>query len=156
MKPPPVVLQRLCAANAARGRRLAAAAVVAAAVLLAIAAATAQSAYLSIRITSPENEATVFDNEGRLDVAVEVLPPLDVAAGDRVLLTLDGTAASAALGHLSLVDVPRGAHIIEAAVVDRADRVLLRSTPVVVHVWRASRLFPGRVGTDTAPAPGTP
>jgi hypothetical protein len=119
--------------------------------LLAGTPAAAQNAYRSIRIAWPENGATVHDNLGRLDVAVEVEPPLDAAAGDRLVLTLDGVvAANSVLGHISLTGVPRGAHTLEAAVVNRADRVLLRATPVVVHVWQASRLFPGRAGAPPA------
>jgi hypothetical protein len=96
----------------------------------------------------------VHDNEGRLTIAVELEPPLDAAAGDRLLLTIDGqAAASSVLGRIDLVDVPRGAHTLEAAVVDRTERVLLRAPPVVVHVWRASRLFPGRPDRPASPPP---
>lgn len=121
--------------------------------LLAMAPAAAQGDYRSIHIAWPENEATVHDNEGRLTVAVELEPPLDAAAGDRLLLTLDGqAAASSVLGRIDLVDVPRGAHTLEVAVVDRTERVLLRASPVVVHVWRASRLFPNRPDRPGAPS----
>jgi len=122
--------------------------------LLAMAPAAAQGTYRSMRIAWPENEATVHDNEGRLTIAVELEPPLDAAAGDRLLLTIDGqAAASSVLGRIDLVDVPRGAHTLEAAVVDRTERVLLRAPPVVVHVWRASRLFPGRPDRPASPPP---
>lgn len=127
-------------------RRRCLAAVIAAG-FIATLPAWAAGSYRSLGITQPENEATIHDNDGRLDVAVALTPPLDVAAGDRLQLTLDGAVAVDGAGaSFNLADMPRGAHTIEVAVRDRAGHILLRGAPVTVYMWRASRLFPNRAG----------
>ncbi|MDD5250340.1 MAG: hypothetical protein PHY45_15260 [Rhodocyclaceae bacterium] len=124
-----------------------AAALAATTVALAVLPALGAGAYRSLRIVAPADQATIHSNEGKLEVAVALTPPLDVAAGDRVALTLDGKAAAdAAAVSIDLASLPRGTHTIEAAVVDRDGRVLLRADPVTVYLWHASRLFPNRAG----------
>ncbi len=95
----------------------------------------AEDAYLSVRIVRPEHDATIYDNQGQLDIAVAVMPPLDIRGGDRLQLTVDSAiAANSSVGRFSLAGVARGPHTLQVEVRDRANKVLARSAPVVVHL----------------------
>lgn len=101
--------------------------------------------YQSVRIIAPQPDATVHDNQGRVDISVEVLPALRTAAGDRIVLLLDGrVAASGAKARIRLTGVDRGTHTLQAQIAAADGSVLLASTETRFHMWRASRLFPGR------------
>jgi len=101
--------------------------------------------YAAVRIVAPRDDATVHDNQGTLDVSVDVSPPLRPDTGDRIVLLLDGTAvASGAEARIRLTDVERGSHTLQAQVVAAGGALLLASPQTRFHMWRASRLFPGR------------
>jgi hypothetical protein len=102
-------------------------------------------AYDAVRIVSPAEDETVHDNSGNVAVTVSVSPPLDVKAGDRILLLLDGRAvASGGMTRFELKGVERGTHDLQAQVAAPDGSILGASTIVAFHMWRASRLFPGR------------
>lgn len=101
--------------------------------------------YESVRIVAPAPETTVHDNNGNLDVAVEILPSLHAEAGDRLVLLLDGkpvASESAPSSHLTGID--RGSHTLLAQVTAPDGSVRAVSAPVKFCMWRASRLFRGR------------
>jgi hypothetical protein len=101
--------------------------------------------YDAVRIVAPQHDATVHDNQGTLDVSVAVSPPLRSKEGDHIVLLLDGrVAASGANVHIRLRDVDRGTHTLRAQVVAADGALLLASPETSFHMWRASRLFPGR------------
>jgi hypothetical protein len=105
------------------------------------------SAYTSIAIVQPANEATVFDNAGNVDVKVALSPAPDLDAGDRIALLLDGQqAALQSTTQFSLGSVVRGEHRLEARIVDRNGSTVIASAPVKFHLWQASRLFSNRRG----------
>jgi antitoxin (DNA-binding transcriptional repressor) of toxin-antitoxin stability system len=99
--------------------------------------------YDSIGILKPAAEATLFNNDGAVEVAVALSPPL--RAGDRIVLTLDGRPAATLAGlRAKLTGIDRGEHTLVAQTVDRDGDALIASPPVIFNVWRASRLFPNR------------
>ncbi len=101
--------------------------------------------YEAVRIVAPAQDATVHDNQGNVEVAVEVMPALRAAAGDRIVLLLDGRiAASGAKARFRLTGVDRGTHTLQAQVTAADGAVLLASAETAFHLWQASRLFPGR------------
>jgi len=105
------------------------------------------SAYVSIAIVQPANEATVFDNAGNVEVKVAASPALDFGAGDRIALLLDGPqAALQSTMQFRLSAVVRGEHTLEARIVDRNGSTVIASAPVKFQLWQASRLFPNRRG----------
>jgi hypothetical protein len=121
-------------------------AVVAASALFGMAGAVAAQ-YGALVITQPAADATIHDNEGRLTVDAALSPPLDSAAGDRLELAIDGAvAADADTPHFGVDGVVRGTHTLEVRVLDRDGNILLRSAPVTVYMWQASRKFPNRKG----------
>lgn len=101
--------------------------------------------YTSVRIASPSAQATVHDNNDSLVVEVAIEPPLQVAAGDRVLLVVDGARTAMQTGNrFALSKMYRGTHTVQAVVVDSGGRVLTTSAPVSFYMWHASALFPNR------------
>ena len=115
--------------------------------LCALAAAgTVQAAgYDTVRIAAPADETTVHDNLGNVSVLVQIEPALRAAAGERIELLLDDkVVASGPHGRIELASVERGTHALQARVVAADGKVLHTSAAVRFHLWRASRLFPGR------------
>jgi len=97
----------------------------------------------NIAIVQPANEGTVHDNEGNVIVQVAVFPSL--APGHQVALVLDGRPVAQQTGTtVALSGVERGAHTLQAQVVDAGGATLAASQPVTFSMWQASRLFPGR------------
>jgi len=99
--------------------------------------------YADVVIVQPASEETVHDNEGNVVVQVAVSPSL--APGDRIVLLLDGRRVAQQMGTtFALSGIERGAHTLEALVVDGKGATLAPSRPVTFYMWQASRLFPGR------------
>ncbi len=99
----------------------------------------------TVRIIVPQDDATVHDNEGNLDVSVKVSPPLRSDAGEQIVLLLDGrVVASGTEVRIRLTGVDRGIHTLQAQVAT-ADGTLLLASPVTsFYMWRASGLHRGR------------
>ena len=105
------------------------------------------SIYGSIAVTKPADGSTVFNNAGNMEVTVAVSPALRAAAGDQIVLLVDGrrTAAQSATD-FKLTGIVRGEHTLEAQVVDGSGNTLIASKPVKFYMWQASRLFLNRRG----------
>ena len=102
-------------------------------------------AYRSVRIVRPAPDSMVFDNNGDLDVDVEVTPPLNGDAGDTVVLAIDGARiAQQRLAHFELGAIDRGSHILQALVITGSGETAIASTPVMFTMWQASSRFPAR------------
>jgi hypothetical protein len=99
----------------------------------------------SVRIVTPQPETTIHDNNGNLNVRVEVSPQLRREGGNRVTLLVDGQAvASTTRPDYMLTGIDRGTHTLTAQVTNAQGDVLATSGQVTFHMWRASRLFPDR------------
>lgn len=98
----------------------------------------------SVRIVSPEPDATVHDNNGDLTVMVEVSPPLHAETGDYLAVLLDGKAAAkGTTNFFELKSIDRGSHTLRVRV-KAADGTVIASSPTLkFFMWRASRLFRG-------------
>lgn len=117
-----------------------------AAVLLALDTSAQQRApdsrYEAIEIMQPQDESTVFDNTGHVEVHVRVSPASELAPGDRMILLLDEHAVvpnGQALDHIK-----RGEHRLQARIVDNSGRSVIESKPIRFYLWQASRNFPSR------------
>jgi hypothetical protein len=96
-----------------------------------------------LAIASPASEETVRSNDGDVRVEIVVIP--DLEPGQRIALLLDGeVVARQPSGSFELTALDRGAHTLQAQLVDRAGTVLAASDPVTFYMWRASALFPNR------------
>jgi hypothetical protein len=105
---------------------------------------SAAANYHKISIVSPIQDATLRDNTGAVAVNVALEPVLDSAAGHRFSYYLDGQAHGkpSESGQISLENVVRGAHTLEAAVVDSSGQELIRSSSVEFFLHRQSIKFP--------------
>lgn len=102
-------------------------------------------AYDKVVIVQPKNDATV--PPGQLTQIVQVKTSPTLQAGHRLRIMLDGkpVAPPSATSSIVLDDLLRGAHQLEAQVLNEEDRIVARSVPVTFYVHRASRLInPGK------------
>jgi len=100
------------------------------------------SRYEAIEIVQPQDESTVFDNSGHVEVRIRVSPAAELAPGDRMMLFLDEHAVvpkGQALEH-----VVRGEHRLQARILDSSGRSVIDSKPITFYLWQASRNFPSR------------
>jgi hypothetical protein len=99
---------------------------------------TADKTYSSVSIVSPTQQQTLWNTGGSLDVQLATDPAL--RPGDRVDLVLDGQRRNldATSTQLTLGDIVRGVHTLEALVVDPTGRELARSTTTTFMVQQTS------------------
>ena len=111
----------------------------------------AAKGYSSLRIRQPEPDATIRDNTGAVAVAVAIEPKLNQAAGHRLQFLLDGQPVGdpGTQTSTTLSNVDRGAHQVQAAVLDASGNELKRSDTVNFYLHRQSVNFPTRTGTPT-------
>ena len=96
-------------------------------------------AYQSLRITSPEDDQSVREPMGDIEVVVEVQPKL--RAEHELRLLVDGAAQQVGRQssfHLSGID--RGTHTLQVEVLHRSGEVLVASEPSVFHLQQYSEL----------------
>lgn len=107
-------------------------------------AVSAALPYNSIQWVKPQSQQTVHDNRGNVLVELALTPPLQLRAGHRLQLVVDGQALpdlwSSQSGLLS--GLVRGQHRLQAYVVARDGRRLAASEPLVFYLWQASHLLP--------------
>lgn len=103
--------------------------------------------YDLVEIKQPENNGTIRNNDGSVQVFIQVEPAL--APGDMIQLQFDGSAVGEPQANLQfqLSGVVRGAHTIAAQVVNKQGDVLGSSDTVTFFMQRP------RVGMGQQPPP---
>jgi hypothetical protein len=106
----------------------------------------AQQPGVAVRISSPQNEETIHDNTGRVQVTVAITGGDPLAAGGSIRTVLDGKAfgPAARTASFALDGVERGEHLLQVQVADAAGKVIATSGTVKFYMWQASALFPSR------------
>jgi hypothetical protein len=105
--------------------------------------AAAQGA--SVAIVSPQNEQTLHENSG--NVAVQAAVSGERKPGDQLVLLLDGNPVPGRGGsRFLLTGVDRGAHTLQAQLLDSSGSPRASSAVVTFYMWQASRLSPLRKG----------
>lgn len=96
--------------------------------------------YEVVEVLLPDQDATVRDNQGRVEVNVALTPNLRVELGHRVLVLLDGSPRGepATTTRLEISDVERGTHTLEVRVLAADGSLLARSDPVTFHMHRTA------------------
>ncbi|UJJ30099.1 DUF4124 domain-containing protein [Halopseudomonas maritima] len=125
---------------------------------------TPTGSYRRLEITSPANDTAVRANDGNVTLTVVLNPPL--RAGHLLRARIDGSLSEQALpgagqaeANLTVTNLDRGSHLVEAVVTNSKGEQISASTGITLHVQRTSLNQPGRVGAanqaPTAPAAPT-
>lgn len=106
----------------------------------AVARPTAEPAvtYTQLQILAPADDATIRNNAGDLEVAIDSQPPLH--AGHFFRITLDGAPAGEASTSTlhPLHNVDRGSHRLVIEIVDAQGKTIQQSSPHTFHMMRTS------------------
>jgi uncharacterized protein DUF4124 len=92
--------------------------------------------YDSLTISSPGAEETLWNIEGTLSVSLSLSPGLQ--SGHRVRVYLNGEPQMVNSTSFTLDEVWRGAHNIQAEVLDETGRLMIRSQPSRFYVQQNS------------------
>ena len=112
-----------------------------------------EDVYKSMVFVEPENNATIRDNEGVVDVSVRIEPLLKSQQGHKIQFYLDETPYGAPrMGlKLTLKNVERGAHVLSARVLNAGGELVFSANPVTFHVHKQSINQPNRVQPKPLP-----
>lgn len=95
-----------------------------------------EKVYSNFTIASPSNDATVRNNQGNLQLALDIRPALE--KGHLIKVELDGVEVrTAGSSIISLTNIDRGTHVLVAHIVTADGEVLDSTPPVTVHLHRA-------------------
>ncbi|MDA8383130.1 MAG: DUF4124 domain-containing protein [Betaproteobacteria bacterium] len=103
----------------------------------------ADARYADALVVEPLDQATIHSNAGEVAVQVALQPGLNVSAGDRLAVLLDGRMLPQrySVTSFTLSGVERGAHTLQAVVVSPDGATLISTAITTFYVWHASRLF---------------
>jgi hypothetical protein len=91
--------------------------------------------YEEFTVTSPANDATIRDNGGSVRVSLSLSPAL--RGGHSIEVMMDGQSIGSGKGtSLTLTDVDRGTHTVQASVKDAQGKEIVRSNSVIFHLKR--------------------
>lgn len=112
--------------------------------------APAVARYTAFDIVSPAHQETLWNIGGELAVAVRIEPGLE--AGHRIDAILDGQRViiGSARPELTVPDVFRGVHTLQAVIMDASGREVLRTVAITIMVQQTSLLNPNN---PNAPGP---
>ncbi|QBQ53319.1 DUF4124 domain-containing protein [Nitrosococcus wardiae] len=96
-----------------------------------------------VSIVTPENDATVRENTGRVEVALQVSPPLDADSNYTLQFLLDGQPVGQTSTSLTytLTNVDRGTHTLQAKLLAPSGVSIAQSETITFHMRRISILF---------------
>jgi len=94
--------------------------------------------YTELKITSPQDDATIRDNSGNFSIAFSVKPALDSKFEHYFSVSMNGKVVKNKLtsGSASFSNIDRGTHKISVSVKNKSGKTLLRSKSVTVHLHR--------------------
>lgn len=93
--------------------------------------------YALLNITTPENDSTVRNNEGKASISVSLTPNLFERFEDKLRIAIDGKIINDGKSKsINLEGIERGTHTITAYVEDKEGNVMLSATPATFHMFR--------------------
>ena len=91
--------------------------------------------YEEFKVTSPTNDATIRDNGGNVRVSLSLTPGLQ--SGHSIEVMIDGQPiGSGKSTSLTLTEVDRGTHTVQATIKDSDGKEVARSNSVIFHLKR--------------------
>ncbi len=118
--------------------------------------AGASAGYERVAIARPEEQGTVRDNRGLVDVQADIQPGL--RDGHRLVFILDGEPYGEPTDSRSIQmeGVHRGEHSVSVRVVDGSGNTVTSSDAVTFYMQQASALGPANRGGGGPPVGGAP
>ncbi|MDX2316558.1 MAG: DUF4124 domain-containing protein [Gammaproteobacteria bacterium] len=99
--------------------------------------------YSEFRITSPGDNTSFWDTAGNVNVDLLLKPSLQ--SGDKIDLQLDGRSVGGGRSTaITLAEVDRGTHSLQAMVKNSDGKVVARSNSVTFTIQRGSQMSPQR------------
>ena len=94
--------------------------------------------YSYLKITSPENETTIRNNEGNFSISITVKPPLNVKQGHYFSVSMDGSTVHDKLtsSSVSMINIDRGTHKLSVTVKNKKAKTLRKSKITTIHIHR--------------------
>ena len=98
--------------------------------------------YTGLRIIKPSAGETIRDNTGAVSIEIEVIPSLNVQAGHKLVVELDGKNLSSNENatQISVSNMERGAHTVKALIMNAAGQVQTSSESTTFYMKRESAL----------------
>ena len=97
--------------------------------------------YTKLEITEPADNSTIRDNAGQVNIKLALEPALQDAQGDAIAILLDGKEiGQGKTTALSVSNVDRGAHTLQALVKNADGSTLIESSSVTFNLIRTSVL----------------
>jgi hypothetical protein len=99
--------------------------------------------YKKVALVKPEEDATVRENSGVVEVALELEPAWDPKLGHKITVSLDGKnlPETYTAPQFQLQNIDRGSHSLQVTVNDAKDVPLSTSNSVTFHMKRQSVNF---------------
>lgn len=88
--------------------------------------------YQSLTVAAPASEQTLWNIEGVLNVSLALQPALQ--SGHRIRVYFDGNPRMVSGTSFQLEEVYRGAHNLQAEVIDQTGKLMIRSEPSRFYV----------------------
>ena len=100
--------------------------------------------YKSFTISSPEDNATIRDNNGNVAVQISSTPELQTSFKHSISFFLDGKIHKSGLtgNQIKLMNLDRGSHTISAKLLNANKKVLKSTQTITIHIKRQSKLHP--------------
>lgn len=99
-----------------------------------------QAAYApeALVILYPPDEATIFDNDGAIDVQIAVSPTTNLAPDNKIELFFNGRRVKRQKdGDFVLANVPSGWHRLRARIVSADGDIIANAMPVEFYKWQS-------------------
>ena len=91
--------------------------------------------YTEFKVTSPANDQTIRDNGGNVSVSLTLVPGLK--GGHSIEVLMDGQSIGSGSGtSVTLTEVDRGTHTVQATIKDDEGKEIARSNSVIFHLKR--------------------
>jgi len=105
---------------------------------------TKDTVYKIFKVASPEDNATIRDNQGNFSIGLEIQPALNTSQGHYISVLLDNKITHKKITNLSaqFSNIDRGTHQISAIIKNKRGKSMLSSKSVSIHLHRHSILNP--------------
>lgn len=103
--------------------------------------------YTEFKIISPEDDTTIHNNQGIVNISLEMSPELNKKHD--IIFLLDGIKVSKGKSlQFATNNIDRGTHSIMAVIKNEMGKVIQQSNKVTFHLRKASKLFKNRADAD--------